>query len=133
MSYIEQKIIEITGNTDAKIADYFDLVAGTSTGGILACCLLKAGENNRPQYSAKEAVELYINHGGKIFDLSFLQKVLNPLGIARYKYSEKSLENLLNRYLGKATLSCVVKNCMITAYDIENRETRFFTRKDAIS
>ncbi|NVN95845.1 MAG: patatin-like phospholipase family protein [Bacteroidetes bacterium] len=133
LSYIENKIIEETGFSDAKIADYFDLVAGTSTGGILACCLLKndGKGNNRPQYSAKDAVELYTKFGGKIFDISFYRKLFNPFYIFKYKYSAKALEKLLNKYLGDDTLSTMVIECMITAYDIEKRETKFFSKKDA--
>ena len=31
---LEEKIQKRTGNPDARISDYFDLIAGTSTGGI---------------------------------------------------------------------------------------------------
>lgn len=132
LSYLEQKIIEITDEPDKRISDYFDLVAGTSTGGILACCLLKPNGSERPQYSANDAVDLYIKFGNKIFDLSFFQKIFNPRSFFEYKYSEKALEHLLSKYLGEVKLSNLVKNCMITAYDIENRQTRFFTQKDAL-
>ena len=34
---LEEKLQEKSGNMEARIADYFDLMAGTSTGGILTC------------------------------------------------------------------------------------------------
>ena len=39
--YLEQKLQERSGNPEARIADYFDLIAGTSTGGILTCIFLR--------------------------------------------------------------------------------------------
>ncbi len=37
---LEEKLKKATANENARIADYFDLIAGTSTGGILACAYL---------------------------------------------------------------------------------------------
>ena len=50
LQYVEDQIIKKTGNPNARIADYFDFIAGTSTGGILTAFYLtpnlKAGEND---------------------------------------------------------------------------------------
>ena len=45
---LEEKLQKKSGNTEAKIADYFDLIAGTSTGGILACLYLCQSLGSRP-------------------------------------------------------------------------------------
>ena len=37
---IESKLQQKSGNPDARIADYFDLIAGTSAGGVLTCIYL---------------------------------------------------------------------------------------------
>ena len=50
----------IESTTGKRIADYFDLVAGTSTGGIIALGLGLG-------MSAREIVEFYVNHGPRIF------------------------------------------------------------------
>ncbi len=41
-------LAEIERRTGARIADLFDLVAGTSTGGILALGLVKPDSSGRP-------------------------------------------------------------------------------------
>jgi patatin-like phospholipase/acyl hydrolase len=49
LAEVEKRLREKTGNPNARLADFFDMIAGTSTGGILSCCYLhperhRAGE-----------------------------------------------------------------------------------------
>jgi uncharacterized protein len=125
---LEEKLQKKTGNPEARIADYFDFIAGTSTGGILTCLYLCPDEKGRPKFSAKEAVELYVQHGGSIFARSFFQKVSSGIGIFDEKYSAAGLEKLLKKYFGDLTLNQLLGSCLITAYDIEGRKAHFFTK-----
>jgi hypothetical protein len=63
-------LAEIERRTGKLTSEVFDLVAGTSTGGILALGLTKPGQGGKAQYSAETLIELYETEGGKIFDLS---------------------------------------------------------------
>ena len=49
---------EIERRIGRRIGELVDLVAGTSTGGILACGLTRAGADGRPLYSAQELAGL---------------------------------------------------------------------------
>lgn len=64
---LEEKLKSKSHNTSARIADYFDLVAGTSTGAILSAAYVCPNEEGRPKYSAKEAVNFYLEDGDEIF------------------------------------------------------------------
>ena len=132
---MEEKLKGRSGNQDAKIADYFDLIAGTSTGGILTCIYLCPdieNNNNRPRFSAEEAVDLYLERGDEIFDISLWQKVSSMGGIVDEKYSANELEEALDDYFGELKLSNLLKPCLITAYDVKRRRAKFFTQHDAI-
>lgn len=131
---IEEKLKKKTGNPDAKIADYFDLIAGTSAGGILACLYLTPDPNNptRPKSTAQEAVNFYIKRGNDIFSLPWLKRLTSLNGWISDKYPSEPLEKLLLSYFGDLKLSQLLKPCLVSAYDIERRKAHFFTQHDAV-
>jgi len=129
LEYIENGLQQRTGNPHVTLADYFDLIAGTSTGGILTCCyLLPAlpGQKQHSRFSASEAVDMYISYGKMIFEKKLLR-----YGITREKYPIAGLEKVLEKYLSDVTLAESRKNCLITAYDIAERKAVFFTSPQA--
>jgi patatin-like phospholipase/acyl hydrolase len=132
---IEERLKVRTGNPNAFIADYFDFFAGTSTGGILICLLLCPSKENPklPRFSAKEALNLYIANGPKIFETKGMKKFLADLGWARERYENKVLEKILLDYFDDVKLSDLIKPCIITAYNIELRKAHFFRQKVAQS
>ncbi len=131
LAYIEKRLREREGDL-VRLSDYFDLVAGTSTGGILSLIYLAPDETGRPKFSAQEAVDLYLNHGHEIFDVSLWQKIHSGGGLLDEKYQATALEKKLNDYFGKMTLSQLLKPCIITSYEIFNRKTVFFNKVDAV-
>lgn len=130
---IEERLKVRTGNPDAFIADYFDFFAGTSTGGILICLLLCPSKENPklPRFSAKEALNLYLENGPKIFETKGMKKFLADLGWAKERYDNKVLEKILLAYFDEVKLSDLIKPCIITAYNIELRKAHFFRQKVA--
>ena len=63
------------------ISALFDLIAGTSTGGILAVGLTVPGEQRKPKYTATDMVELYADRGHEIFQRSFWRGVTSLGGV----------------------------------------------------
>lgn len=133
---LEAKLKKRTNNPNASLAEYFDLVAGTSTGGILACTLLApqetAGPASRtPRFTAAEAVELYIERGDDVFNVSIWKKIATAGGALDERYDADGLEEVLHDYLDDLELCHLLKPCLITAYDIKRRKAHFFTQHNA--
>lgn len=109
-----------------KIGECFDLVAGTSTGGILACLLLLPGDDGKPKYSARDALEFYLNNGKKIFDMSWSQWLNSGAGLVDEKYSSKNLRDLIDEYAHGIELKDLTSDCLVTSYDTEKRDIHLF-------
>ncbi|HBF38872.1 MAG TPA: patatin [Firmicutes bacterium] len=136
LAYLETLLQEYTGNSEARVADFFDLIAGTSTGGILTCLYLCPAEINsagliRPRFSAQDVVNFYIQDGPQIFKKTFLQNLFSGFGLLSQKYSDKNLLKYLDQRFGDHKLSELLKPCLITAYNIEDRTAYFFTQHNA--
>lgn len=131
--HLEKIFQNKSGNPDARIADYFDMIAGTSTGGILTCFYLIPDPTRpgRPKYQASEAVDIYIKRGKDIFESSIWRKVITMGGILDKEYSVKGLEKALIDYFTDTQLKDLLKPSLVTAYNIEVRCAKFFTQHDA--
>ena len=128
-----QILVELEKTFGVQVANDFDLVSGTSTGGILACAFLLEHPDtpNHPKFSAEEVVGLYFERGDKIFDVPFFHKIRSVAGILDEKYPAKGIEQALDDYFGDVWLKDLLKPCVITTYDIENRKGHFFGQHKA--
>ena len=126
-----EKILNKLDGTNRKIGEYFDMVAGTSTGGILACLYLMPDGNGAAKYTAAEALDLYLTKGHIIFDRTLVEKILSAGGIIHQKYSDEPIYELLTEYFGDETISNFIRPSLITSYEITDRKAVFFTSANA--
>ena len=77
-------LAEIERRTERRIADLVDTIAGTSTGGILACALGKPDP-----LPAAEIASLYVEEGPKIFDRSLLKQITSLGGYLDERYDSE--------------------------------------------
>ncbi|MBJ7608943.1 MAG: patatin-like phospholipase family protein [Candidatus Dormibacteraeota bacterium] len=118
----------IEQTTGRPIAELFDVIAGTSTGGILACGLTAPDGQGKPRFSASALVDMYVNEGSRIFPHHALQ---NIEALVDEKYPVTGLETVLHKYVGESLLSETVTEIFVTAYDVERRKPKFFRSQDA--
>ncbi|MDR2980281.1 MAG: patatin-like phospholipase family protein [Bacteroidales bacterium] len=134
LEYMEQELQRKSGDSNATLADYFDMIAGTSTGGILTCFYLlppSSPQGANSKYFAGEAVRIYAERGKEIFDPKVGKPFRMLSNLFSAKYSVEGLENILKEVMGDITLSQARKHCLVTAYDIANRKAVFFTTPQA--
>jgi hypothetical protein len=120
-------LAEIETKSGKAIGSSFDLLAGTSTGGILALCLaIKDERSGAPKFSAKDLVDIYQKRGKEIFPRSLWKGVSSVAGIADEKYSHKGLEKVLEDYFDGEPLGASLTKVLVTSYDIQDRIPVFF-------
>lgn len=121
-----QKIEALTGK---RIQDIFHLVAGTSTGGLIACGLSVSDDGKNPLYNLQDIANVYINRGKDIFPpdkkgiLGIIDKVdsvFNP------NFSPKGLDKVLYDMFGARTMQNCTVPIMACSYDLKNNEPVFF-------
>ena len=60
--------VQEEGGPDARIADYFDVIAGTSTGALIATMLTTPdATTGRPLFAAKDITEFHLKKRPNIF------------------------------------------------------------------
>jgi len=121
--HIEEILREVSRNEKAKISDYFDLVAGTSTGGILTALILAPD----PGYSAADMVKLYVDYGAEIFTRSVRTRLIDRNGLFHPLYQHEAIEKILENYLGDLKISELERPCLIPTYNIETGEATFIS------
>lgn len=109
-----------------RIADYFDLIAGTSTGGIIALGLANG-------LRASDIRDLYVERGSKIFPpardgaLGFVARKLRGVRrLVHYRYDRDALSKMLRETFGNRTLAESSARLCVPAVDGRFGETYIF-------
>ena len=106
-------LVELEKQLGAPLAQHFHMLAGTSTGGILACGLAH-------EIPATQLLDLYAKNGTSIFTTTWSQGLDGP------KYDGAPLEAALKSALGETKLSDLKHDVLSPAYDIEKRRDLIF-------
>jgi patatin-like phospholipase/acyl hydrolase len=124
-------LAELERATGKPVAETFDLLAGTSTGGILALALTMPGEGDAPAWSAESMIALYEEEGPSIFKRSVWDTIHSGGGLFDEKYPPEGMREAFLAYFGERKLSEALTGVLVTAYEIEQRTTFFFKSSKA--
>ncbi|RVX23409.1 Patatin-like protein 2 [Vitis vinifera] len=129
LAFLESKLQELDG-ANARIADYFDIIAGTSTGGLVTSMLTAPNKDNRPIYAAKDINNFYLEHCPKIFPQNSTNPNTSVSGATGPKYDGKYLRSLTDELLGDLTLKQTLTNVVIPTFDIKLLQPIIFSTKN---
>ena len=103
-----------------SVADYFDLIVGTSTGGIIALGLGLG-------FSATEILAFYEKMGPEIFGATGLRQILDKVRqIGTSKYGHKKLKASLESLFSERKLGESKTRLMVPSFNLETGEVHVF-------
>lgn len=124
-------LAEIEQRAGKAIHELFDLIAGTSTGGIIALGLTKPADGGGPEYTAADTAQLYEDEGPNIFRRSLWHRLAALEGLLDARYPSSGLDAVLDSYFGDTKLAEALTEVFIPSYDLEHRNAFFFRSSKA--
>ncbi|XP_043713944.1 patatin-like protein 2 [Telopea speciosissima] len=129
LEFLESKLQELDGE-EVRLADYFDVIAGTSTGGLVTAMLTAPDGNNRPLFAAKDIKPFYLENCPKIFPqqsgpFSCIAKLFKT--VTGPKYDGQYLHKLIKEKLGRKRLNQTLTSVAIPTFDIKQLQPIIFS------
>lgn len=109
-----------------RLGECFDIIAGTSAGGIIALLLATPDSNGKPKYTAS----FIANESHVLAKLAFSRSLWQIMksfgGWFNAKYDEALFRKKLDFYFQDTRLKQVITNVIVPTYEIEQDKTFFF-------
>ncbi|OAY61668.1 probable inactive patatin-like protein 9 [Manihot esculenta] len=129
--HLEDQIRIKIGDPHARLADFFDIIAGTGIGALLAAMLAADDGSGRPLYTARDAVEFLSDKNSQLFKVK-LAGFLHRRRLFSGKSIDEALKGAFRRDDGKIlTLKDTCKPLLIPCFDLNSSAPFVFSRADA--
>lgn len=107
-------LLERLSSKVPSLVDKADLLAGTSTGGIIT---LGLASGRLPS----QLVSLYQDNGAKIFDSSWLRELADLHGLSGSEYDNTNLEEIIKGLFGSIRLGQLSKKVLVPTFQLDNQ------------
>lgn len=120
-------LVELQRRLPRPIVEYFDVVAGTSTGGLVASAVCAPAESGGPRYTAEQILEFYVQDCRQIFERSAWWTLRSLDGLLRPKYPARGIDAFLQARFGDLELQHALKPLVMVSYDLVQRAPWVFS------
>jgi patatin-like phospholipase/acyl hydrolase len=125
---------EIEKRTGKRIHELFDMMVGTSTGGLIAACLtLRKEGSSEPLYTIDELSKMYTEYGSTIFPIEgsigkFFKKANN---LINPQFSDKGIDQVLKKFISEQRIKDAIRPIIVSTYDLNSNQAVFFKTSEA--
>ncbi|GMI78788.1 PATATIN-like protein 6 [Hibiscus trionum] len=139
LAYLEKALKSKSGDPNARIADYFDVAAGSNVGGIFTAMLFATRDNNQPIFTAEETWRFLADNGKRIYrpgsgkNGGIIKKILkNGSTGSSSNGLDKVMKEVFTTDGRRLTLKDTLKPVLIPCYDLSSTAPFLFSRADAL-
>ncbi|MGB0935216.1 MAG: patatin-like phospholipase family protein [Alphaproteobacteria bacterium] len=113
-------LVQLEKALDLPVSHIFDVIAGTSTGGIIACGLgvPKKTGSKEPRYSAEDILNLYLQNAERIF-----KRTGKLTGV---KYKNTTLKAVLSEYFEDTKVSEAIVPTLVPTWALDRGRPYYF-------
>nr|XP_043617776.1 patatin-like protein 6 [Erigeron canadensis] len=140
LGYLENALQVKSGDPNARIADYFDVAAGTGVGGVFTAMLFGSKNDNRPIFEAEDTWKFVAENGKKLYQkkssgFDIFKRIKNRSGAGaggRTGGFEAVVKDTFTVGGKSLTLKNTLKPVLIPCYDLSSSAPFLFSRADAL-
>ncbi|KAK1651445.1 hypothetical protein QYE76_069250 [Lolium multiflorum] len=134
LAHLEAALQRASGNPDARVADYFDLAAGTGAGGVFAAMLFSTHSRGTPLFRAEDTWRLVADHAPGLFRRPSTSTSLFRRAKKRPLAAPTAALSVAMRaaFGEELTLRDTIKPVLISCYDLRSSAPLLFSRADAL-
>ncbi|CAE6076297.1 unnamed protein product [Arabidopsis arenosa] len=131
LAYLEHALKSKSGDPNARIADYFDVAAGSGIGGIYTAMLFGSRDGNRPIFKAEDTWQLLTRNAKGLYGGGGILKRVLRTGSGCCSGTAK-LKKVMKESFSELTLKDTLKPVLIPCYDLKSSAPFLFSRADAL-
>ncbi|KAF5453441.1 hypothetical protein F2P56_028343 [Juglans regia] len=144
LAYLENALKVKSGNSEARIADYFDVATGSGVGGIFTAMLFSSKDQRRPIFKADDTWRFLAEQGKRFYRSSgsgsngagFFRRLIRGGSYRSTSASAVGLEKAMKEAFSdnnrNLTLKDTLKPVLIPCYDLSSTAPFLFSRADAL-
>lgn len=125
-------VAEFENRSGKPACELFDLMVGTSTGGLVVLALATPNESGQPKYKASDILDLYMQKSKDIFYASMFRKIYTGFGLWGPKYDRSQYDKILIGLFGNTRMSQLISPTAVTSYNLDTNLPQVWTRKQAL-